>query len=103
MVIGADVRISAVAISHGNLSVQISSRTNVSQPAPFSETGTTVEFENDEIVVQERGSNLVLVQGAAIGELVRTLNSLGASPRDLIAILQAMRAAGVLQAELRII
>ena len=103
VVIGADVRISAVAISHGNLSVQISSRTNVSQPAPFSETGTTVEFENDEIVVQERGSNLVLVQGAAIGELVRTLNSLGASPRDLIAILQAMRAAGVLQAELRII
>ena len=103
VVIGADVRISAVAISHGNLSVQISARTNVSQPTPFSETGTTVEFENDEIVVQERGSNLVLVQGAAIGELVRTLNSLGASPRDLIAILQAMRAAGVLLAELRII
>ena len=103
VVIGADVRISAVAISHGNLSVQISARTNVSQPAPFSETGTTVEFQNDEIVVQELGSNVVLVQGAAIGELVRTLNSLGASPRDLIAILQAMRAAGVLLAELRII
>ncbi len=103
VVIGADVRISAVAISHGNLSVQISARTNVSQPTPFSETGTTVEFENDEIVVQERGSNLVLVQGVAIGELVRTLNSLGASPRDLIAILQAMKAAGVLLAELRII
>ena len=103
VVIGAEVRIGPVAISHGNLSVQISARTNVSQPAPFSETGTTVVFENDEIVVQERGSNLILVQGAAIGELVRTLNSLGASPRDLIAILQAMRAAGVLQAELKII
>ena len=100
---GAEVRISAVAIAHGNLSVQISARTSVSQPAPFSETGTTVEFENDEIVVQESGANLMLVQGAAIGELVRTLNALGASPRDLIAILQAMRAAGVLQAELRII
>ncbi len=103
VVIGAEVRISAVAIAHGNLSVQISARTSVSQPAPFSETGTTVEFENDEIVVQEQGSNLGVVQGATIGELVRTLNSLGASPRDLIAILQAMRAAGVLQAELRII
>jgi flagellar P-ring protein precursor FlgI len=103
VVMGAEVRISAVAISHGNLSVQISARTSVSQPTPFSETGTTVQFENDEIVVQESGSNLILVQGAAIGELVRALNALGASPRDLIAILQAMRAAGVLQAELRII
>lgn len=103
VVIGAEVRISAVAISHGNLSVQISARTSVSQPAPFSETGSTVAFQNDEIVVQEQGSNLAVVQGATIGELVRTLNSLGASPRDLIAILQAMAAAGVLQAELRII
>ncbi|MCP4006733.1 MAG: flagellar basal body P-ring protein FlgI [bacterium] len=103
VVIGSDVRISAVAISHGSLSIRISARTEVSQPPPFAETGNTVEFNNDEIVVQEQGSNLVVVQGVTIGELVRTLNSVGASPRDLIAILQAMRAAGALQAELRLI
>jgi flagellar P-ring protein precursor FlgI len=103
VVMGSEVRIAAVAISHGNLSIRISSRTAVSQPAPFAEVGTTVEFENDEIVVQEQGSNLVVVQGVTISELVRALNSIGASPRDLIAILQAMRAAGALQAQLRII
>jgi flagellar P-ring protein precursor FlgI len=75
----------------------------VSQPTPFSETGSTVEFDNQELVLQERGSQLIVVQGISIGELVRALNRLGATPRDLIAILQAIRAAGALQAELRII
>jgi flagellar P-ring protein precursor FlgI len=103
VVIGAEVRIAAVAISHGNLAIRISTRTSVSQPAPFAEVGTTVAFDNEEIVAQEEGSNLVVVQGVTIGELVRALNTIGASPRDLIAILQAMRAAGALQAELKLI
>ncbi len=103
VVMGAGVLVSAVAISHGNLSVRVSVRTDVSQPQPFSETGSTVTFDNDEIVVQEQGSNLVVVQGVTIGELVRSLNRVGASPRDLIAILQAVKAAGALQAELKII
>jgi flagellar P-ring protein precursor FlgI len=103
VVIGSEARISAVAISHGNLSIRVSARTEVSQPTPFSETGSTVEFENQEIVLQERGSQLIVVQGVSIGELVRALNRLGATPRDLIAILQAIRAAGALQAELKII
>ena len=103
VVMGATVRISAVAISHGNLSIRVSTRTEVSQPAPFAEVGATVAFDNDEIVVQQQGSNLMLVQAVTIGELVRALNSIGASPRDLIAILQAMRAAGALQAKLNII
>lgn len=103
VVIGAEVRVSATAISQGNLSIRISTQTSVSQPAPFSEKGSTVVFENAEIIAQEQGSGLVVVQGVTIGELVSALNSIGASSRDLIAILQAMRAAGALQAELKII
>jgi flagellar P-ring protein precursor FlgI len=83
--------------------VRISTRTAVSQTAPFAEVGTTVTFDNEEIVVQEQGSNLAVVQGVTIGELVRALNAIGASPRDLIAILQAMKVAGALHAELKII
>lgn len=103
VVMGAGVRISPVAISHGNLSIRISTRTSVSQPSPFSEVGSTVAFDNSEIVIQEQGANLAIVQGVTIAELIKTLNLVGASPRDLIAILQAIRAAGALQAELRII
>jgi flagellar P-ring protein precursor FlgI len=107
VVIGAEVRISAVAITHGNLTIRIATQTNVSQPAPFSETGSTVVFDNDELVAEEvrtqPGSPLLVVQGVTVRELIETLNRLGASPRDLIAILQAIRAAGALQAELTLI
>jgi flagellar P-ring protein precursor FlgI len=107
VVIGAEVRISAIAITHGNLTIRIASQTNVSQPAPFSETGTTVVFDNDELSAEEvrtqPGSPLLVVQGVTVRELIETLNRLGASPRDLIAILQAIQAAGALQAELTLI
>ncbi len=103
VVMGADVRVSAVAIAHGNLTVRISTRTSVSQPSAFAEVGSTVTFDNEEIVVQEQGSNLAVVQGVTIGELIRALNAIGASPRDLIAILQAVKVAGALHADLKII
>ena len=103
VVMGAEVRIAAVAIAHGSLTVRISTRTSVSQPAPFSEVGSTVAFDNQEIVVQERGSKMAVVQGVTVAKLVRTLNAIGATPRDLIAILQAIKAAGSLHAELKII
>jgi len=103
VVIGSDVSIAAVAITHGNLSIRVGTRTEVSQPAPFAREGDTVVFDNAEIVIQEEGSSLVVVQGVTIGELVRALNATGATPRDLIAILQAVKAAGALQAELKII
>jgi flagellar P-ring protein precursor FlgI len=107
VVIGADVRISAVAITHGNLTIRVATETRVSQPAPFAEKGDTVVFDNDELVVEEvnspAGSPLLVVQGVTVRELVETLNRLGASPRDLISILQAIRAAGALQAELTLI
>ena len=107
VVIGAEVRIAAVAVTHGNLTIRVATRTSVSQPAPFSETGTTVAFDNDELVVEEvqtsPNSPLLIVQGVTVKDLVETLNRLGATPRDLIAILQAIQASGALQAELIII
>jgi len=103
VVIGAEVSIAAVAITHGNLSIRVGARTEVSQPAPFSKVGDTVVFQNSGIVIQEEGASLVLVQGVTIGELVRARNAIGATPRDLIAILQAVKAAGAMQAELKII
>jgi flagellar P-ring protein precursor FlgI len=103
VVMGAEARISAVAVSHGSLSIRIDATTNVSQPAPFAEVGSTVVFNNNEVVALEAGSQLLVVQGVTIKELIDALNRIGASPRDLIAILQAIKAAGALQAELRIL
>ncbi len=103
VVMGADARISAVAVAHGSLSIRIDATTNVSQPAPFAEVGGTVVFDNNEVVALEAGSQLLVVQGVTIKELIDALNRIGASPRDLIAILQAIKSAGALQAELRIL
>ncbi|WP_456433563.1 flagellar basal body P-ring protein FlgI [Thermosulfuriphilus sp.] len=103
VVMGENVRISKVAIAHGNLSIQIKERAVVSQPPPFS-PGTTVVTPQSEVSVTEEGNRIiVLEEGASIGELVRALNAVGATPRDLIAIFQAIKAAGALQAELEII
>ena len=77
---------------------------NVSQPLPFSRTGETVVTNDREMIVEEGTNPLFLVEsGVSIGEVVRALNALGVSPRDLIAIFQALKAAGALQAELEII
>jgi flagellar P-ring protein precursor FlgI len=104
VVVGENVRISTVAIAHGNLSIQIRETATVSQPEPFSDTGVTVVVPETEIGIQEEDDRLVLLESAAtIGEVVRALNALGVTPRDLIAIFQAIKAAGALQAELEII
>ncbi|MBN2467050.1 MAG: flagellar basal body P-ring protein FlgI [Deltaproteobacteria bacterium] len=103
VVIGEKVRISTLAISHGNLSIEIKETPSVSQPLPFS-AGETVVVPETEISVKEERNPLFLVEsGVSIGEVVRGLNALGVSPRDLIAIFQAIKAAGALQAELEII
>lgn len=103
IVMGEDVRISTVAISHGNLTIQIRTEHQVSQPLPFSK-GQTVVVPQREVTVEEGKSQLLLVDGGvSIGEVVRALNAIGVTPRDLIAILQAMKAAGALQAEIEII
>ena len=103
VVIGKDVRISTVAIAHGNLSVAIKETSDVSQPLPFSR-GQTVSVPDTNLSVHEEKNKLLLVkQGVSIGELVRALNALGVSPRDLITIFQALRSSGALQAELETI
>ena len=104
VIMGENVRISTIAIAHGNLSIQIDETQDVSQPLPFSRGGETIVTPESEIVVQEGKNPLFLVEsGVSIGEVVKALNVLGVTPRDLIAILQALKAAGALQAELEII
>ena len=104
VVMGENVRIATIAIAHGNLSIQIDESQNVSQPLPFSRGGQTVVTPESDIVVQEGKNPIFLVEsGVSIGEVVKALNALGVSPRDLIAIFQALKAAGALQAVLEVI
>jgi flagellar P-ring protein precursor FlgI len=104
VIMGENVRITTIAIAHGNLSIQIDESQNVSQPLPFSRGGQTVVTPESELMVQEGKNPIFLVEsGVSIGEVVKALNALGVSPRDLIAIFQALKAAGALQAELEII
>ena len=104
IVMGDNVRITTVAVSHGNLSLVIKETPQVSQPTALSTTGqTTVVPRTDLKVVEESRRLTVMPEGASIGEVVRALNLLGVTPRDLIGILQAIKAAGALQAELTII
>lgn len=103
VVIGSHVRVGAAAVAHGNLSVTISNITEVSQPPPFSE-GQTVVVPNSEIDVREEGSEaFVFGPGVSLDEIVRSINRVGAAPSDLVAILEALREAGALRAELIVI
>ncbi len=104
VIMGENVRISTIAIAHGNLSIEIKEDSAVSQPLPFSQGGQTVVTPESEVRAQEGNKPIYVVDsGVSIGELVKALNALGISPRDLIAIFQALKAAGALQAELEII
>ena len=122
VVMGENVRISTVAIAHGNLSIQIKEEKKVSQPLPFAPQSpvgskptrkggvimapggqTVVTPESDVSVAEEKKQLLVVPRGVTIQEVVRALNAIGVSPRDLITIMQAIKAAGALQADLRII
>ena len=104
VIMGENVRIATIAIAHGNLSVEISEDQRVSQPLPLSRGGRTVVVPESDVSVEEGNNPLYVVDsGVSIGEVVKALNALGVSPRDLIAIFQALKAAGALQAELEII
>lgn len=103
VVLGENVRISSVAIAHGNLSVHVKERKEVSQPLPFSE-GQTVVTDDSQVNVSEEQNKLVHIPEAAnLGDVVKALNAIGVSPRDLIAVFQAIKASGALHAELEII
>lgn len=106
IIIGENVRISRVAISHGNLTIRIGEQEGVSQPAPFS-GGQTVVVPQSLLTVEEVGGKsdrlMVMEPGVNLGEMVKALNAMGVTPRDLIAIFQTLKSAGALDAKLEII
>ena len=105
IVMGADVRISTVAIAQGNLTIKVTETPQVSQPSPFSQTGTTEVVPRTSIQVDDSKGNRIAVMhdGVSLQHLVDGLNALGVGPRDIISILQAVKAAGALQADIEII
>lgn len=103
IVMGKDVRVSTVAVAQGNLTVTISEQPQVSQPAPLSDGQTTIVPRTGVKVDTEDGKKLAVVrEGVSLRELVDGLNALGIGPRDLISILQAIKAAGALQADIEV-
>jgi len=102
VVMGSKVRIATVAVSHGGLTLEVDTRWGVSQPGPFS-GGQTATTGNATLEVTEENPELQVLEGVSIGEVVGALNQLGVGPRDLISILQAIRAAGALDAELKVL
>ena len=102
VVIGGRAAISAVAVSHGGLVVEVAQETQVSQPAPMGQ-GNTVVTQQQQTRVQEEEAHVFPLQGATVEDLVKALNALRLTPRDIIAILQAIKQAGALQADLVVI
>jgi len=103
IVMGKEVRVSPVAIMHGNLTVEIQTVETVSQPAPLSQGNTAVVPEVKVNAKEEKARSLVLSKGATVEELVHALGAIGSTPRDVIAILQSLHAAGALEADIDVI
>ncbi|HEX3140693.1 MAG TPA: flagellar basal body P-ring protein FlgI, partial [Rhizobacter sp.] len=104
VVMNQAVSLSACAVAHGSLSVTINSTPVISQPAPFAERGETVVREKADITVkQEPGALIQLPAGTKLADVVKALSALGATPQDLLGILQAMKSAGALNAEIEVI
>lgn len=104
IVMNQAVTLSACAIAHGNLTVSITSTPVISQPNALSTGGRTVVAEKTDVQIKQEPGNLIQIAGApALSDVVRALNALGATPQDLLAILQAIKAAGALNAELEVI
>lgn len=103
VVMNQAVTIDASAVAHGNLAVIISTEPVISQPSALSRGGQTVHTERSQIEIRQDRGSLTMVKGASLAEVVKALNAIGATPQDLLAILQALKAAGALRAELEII
>jgi flagellar P-ring protein precursor FlgI len=103
IVAGEDVKVSTVAVAHANLAILTTNEPTVSQPGPFSSGRTAVVPQGSVGVTEQRGSLKVLEHTVTVAELARALNALGVTPRDLIAILQALKEAGALHADLIVI
>lgn len=103
VVMGSDVRISTVAIAQGNLTITVQETPQVSQPAPLSQGQTIVVPASNVSVDEEQGKKLIMLNGgASLASLVQGLNALGVNPRDMISILQTIKAAGALQADIQV-
>ena len=101
VVMGRDVRVSMVALAHGNLTIEVRTELEASQPQPLSRGGETVVVPQTDTLISEGPNTVMTVEdGISVGDLVEAMNVLGISSRDMIAIFQAMRAAGALHAEL---
>ena len=103
IIMGGDVAVDAVAITQGGLTIRIQANPDVSQPGPFSYGNTVITEDPDVAVTDAKGSTIILPATTNISDIVGALNTVGASPRDTISILQAMKAAGALHAELEIV
>ncbi len=103
VVMGDDVRISTVAIAQGNLTISVQETPQVSQPAPLSQGTTTVVPQSQVGFNEQKGRHLIMLRsGASLAALVKGLNTLGVTPRDMISILQAIKTAGALQADIEV-
>lgn len=105
IVMGENVRVNQVAIAQGNLTIRVTETQQVSQPQPFSNTGTTEVVDRTNVEVDEGADRRLGIVGGGVNlqQLVNGLNSLGVGPRDMITILQAVKAAGALQAEIEVL
>ena len=103
IVMGKDVHVAPVAIMHGSLTVEVQTTYNVSQPAPLSHGTTEVVPQTEVKATEDKAKNVTLKEGATVEDLVRGLNAIGSTPRDIIAILQDLRAAGALDCDLEVI
>ena len=104
VVINSEVRISPAAVSHGNLVVSISENIQTSQPGPFARRGRTAVTPDSDVSVTEDNQRMFLIRGGvSLDELVRAVNEVGTGPSDLVAILEALKEAGALHAELLVI
>lgn len=104
IVMGGDVKLSAVSVLHGGLSVEVTTKFSVSQPEPLSKGGQTVVVPEQEVQAKENAAKTIrLEEGASVEDLINGLQTMGATARDIVAILQAIKAAGGLQAELEVL
>ncbi len=104
IVMGSDVRVSTVAIAQGNLTISVQETPQTSQPSPFSQGQTTTTPQSKVSIDEDKGKKLIVVkEGASLASLVAGLNALGVTPRDMISILQTIKAAGALQADIEVL
>ena len=103
IVMGGNISVDDVAITQGGLSITVSKNYDVNQPAPFSPGSTVVTKQSEVETTEDKANSIVLPATSNISDIVGALNSVGATPRDIISILQAIKAAGALHADLEII